>query len=114
MPAYLIVDNVYKDKKLSFAEGRLEQTAKNAQSIKDLGIASVSMQSLAIAAGINYFVQLVVYLVFADRAIPRTPKMKGLDVPHHDVSELKAESATENHSESPHGEDAQGENAGVQ
>lgn len=93
LPTYLIVNSVYNDKKQSFAEGRLEQTAKNEKNIKNLQVASVSMQSLAIASGVNYFIQLVVYLVFADRAIPRLPKVKGLDVPRYDISEVKAESS---------------------
>ncbi len=101
LPAYLIVDSVYNDKKQSFADGRLEQTAKNAQNIKDLGTASVTMQSFAIVAGINYFIQLVVYLVFSDRAIPRVPRMSTLDVPVHDISELDADSVDVDHSESP-------------
>lgn len=91
LPAYLIVDSVYKDKKQSFAEGRLEHSAKNEKNIKDLATASLSMQSLAIASGINYFIQLVIYLVFADRAIPRVPKIKALEPPKHDVFELAAE-----------------------
>jgi len=109
LPAYLIVDSVYNDKKLSFAEGRLEQTSKNAQNIKDLGIASVSMQSLAIVAGINYFIQLVIYLVFADRAIPRVPKVTGIDVPQYDISELETEPVDIENSKNPPNKDIKSE-----
>lgn len=74
LPTYLILDGVYKDKKAAFADGRLEQTDKNYTSIRNMGTASSVMQGVAITAGINYFIQLIVYLVYADRAIPRTLK----------------------------------------
>lgn len=91
LPTYLILNSVYNDKKLSYDDGRIPQTPKNEKNIKDLGSASIAMQSIAIIAGINYFAQLIAYLVFADRAIPREPKIVGIDTPKHDISELEPE-----------------------
>ena len=89
LPAYLIVNGIYSDKKLSFDSGRLAQTKDNFNSIKNLGIANVTLQTMAIVAGINYFVQLVVYLVFSDRAIPREIKAIKQDIPQHDISDIE-------------------------
>ena len=89
LPAYLILNGVYSDKALAFNDGRLAQTQENAQNIKNLSVANITLQSLAIVAGINYFIQLVVYLVFSDRAIPRQPKIVNIDNPKHDISELQ-------------------------
>lgn len=91
LPAYLILNGVYSDKALAFNEGRLAQTQENAQNIKNLSVANITLQSLSIVAGINYFIQLIVYLVFADRAIPRQPKIVNVDKPKHDITELQEE-----------------------
>jgi len=98
LPTYLILNSVYSDKKLSYEQGRIPQTAQNAKNIKDLSSANIALQSIAIIAGLNYFAQLIAYLVFADRAIPREPKIIGIDTPKHDISELEPEGAenTEN------------------
>lgn len=98
LPAYLIVNGVYSDKKLSLESGRLSQTADNINSVKNLGVANITLQTMAIATGINYFIQLVVYLVFADRAIPREVKAVGVDIPQHDISEI--ENPTEENTDS--------------
>lgn len=95
LPAYLILNGVYSDKALAFNEGRLAQTSENAQNIKNLNVANITLQSLSIVAGINYFIQLIVYLVFADRAIPRQPKIVNVDNPKHDITELQEEPINE-------------------
>lgn len=91
LPAYLILNGVYSDKALAFNEGRLAQTQENAQNIKNLSVANITLQSLSIIAGVNYFIQLIVYLVFSDRAIPRQPKIVNIDKPKHDIKELQEE-----------------------
>ena len=91
LPAYLILNGVYNDKALAFNEGRLAQTQANAQNIKNLSVANITLQSLSIVAGVNYFIQLIVYLVFSDRAIPRQPKIVAIDQPKHDITELQEE-----------------------
>lgn len=91
LPAYLILNSVYNDKKSSFNDGRLAQTAENEKKIRDLGVASTTMQSIAIVAGLNYFAQLITYLVFADRAIPREPKIVMMEDAKYDVLELEKE-----------------------
>lgn len=74
LPTYLILDGIYKDKKAAFDSGRIPQNEKNYTHINNMGIGSSVMQGIAITAGINYFIQLIVYLVYADRSIPRTIK----------------------------------------
>jgi len=91
LPAYLILNGVYSDKALAFSDGRLAQTQENAQNIRNLSVANITLQSLSIVAGINYFIQLIVYLVFSDRAIPRQPKIVNIDKPKHDITELQEE-----------------------
>ncbi len=91
LPTYLILGSVYNDRKLSLADGRLPQTAENEKKINSLSRATVAMQSLTIVAGINYFAQLIVYLVFSDRAIPKEPKILVMKEAKHDVDELKLE-----------------------
>lgn len=100
LPAYLIVNGVYSDKALAFNEGRLAQTQENAQNIKNLSVANITLQSLSIVAGVNYFIQLIVYLVFSDRAIPRQPKIVNVDKPKHDITELQQEAFNEDDKES--------------
>ena len=95
LPVYLILNGVYNDKALAFNEGRLAQTQENAQNIKNLSVANVTLQSLSIVAGVNYFIQLIVYLVFSDRAIPRQPKIVNIDRPKHDITELQEETVNE-------------------
>ncbi|MGP1438996.1 MAG: PEGA domain-containing protein, partial [Treponema sp.] len=91
LPAYLILNGIYSDKALAFNDGRLAQTQENAQNIKNLNVVNITLQSLAIVAGINYFIQLIVYLVFSDRAIPRQPKIVNIDEAKHDITELPEE-----------------------
>ena len=57
-----------------------------------MSIANTTIQSVAIVAGINYFIQLVIYLVFSDRALPKQPKILK-DKVHEDIYEIKEEAS---------------------
>lgn len=92
LPAYLILNGIYSDRKIAFDNGRLANTTENIQNIKNLSIANTTIQSVAIVAGINYFIQLVIYLVFSDRALPKQPKILK-DKVHEDIYEIKEEAS---------------------
>ncbi|NVP22991.1 hypothetical protein HPC63_01870 [Treponema phagedenis] len=71
LPIDMILRGVLADKRNAYESGRLPQTDKNASSIKALSISSNVMQGVTICLGVNYFIQLIRYLVAADQSLPK-------------------------------------------
>ena len=74
LPATLILTGLRNDKQNAVASGRLPSTADNMRQIKNFTIASNVMIGVTSALAVNYFVQVILYLVKADAALPKVLK----------------------------------------
>lgn len=74
LPATLILTGLRNDKQNAVASGRLPSTADNMRQIKNFTIASNVMIGVTSALALNYFVQVILYLVKADAALPKVLK----------------------------------------
>lgn len=71
IPITMILGAQYNEQLNSFRLQRLPWTRETVTRINNLGITHSVFQGITIALGVNYFIQLIIYLVKADRALPR-------------------------------------------
>lgn len=74
LPATLILAGVRNDKINAYNTGRLPQTPQNFQQIKNLNIGTNVMIGVTTTLAINYFTQMIIYLIKADAALPQRLK----------------------------------------
>lgn len=74
LPATLILSGVRNDKMNAYNIGRLPRTPENLQQIKNLNIGTNVMIGVTTALAVNYFTQMVIYLIKADAALPQKLK----------------------------------------
>lgn len=75
LPITMIIGNNYKENLTLFNEGKLPLTQETAKKIYNLQTAYNVLQGISITLGINYFIQLIIYLVKADKALPKNIKV---------------------------------------
>ena len=85
LPITMILNSKVDDQVYAFKSGKLPYTQSEIDRINRLGITQNVFQGITIALGINYFVQLIIYLVKADRALPRKIKPNYSDPVYQDV-----------------------------
>nr|WP_255804617.1 PEGA domain-containing protein [Treponema denticola] len=85
LPITMILNSKIDDQVYAFKSGKLPYTQSEIDRINRLGITQNVFQGITIALGINYFVQLIIYLVKADRALPRKIKPNYSDPVYQDV-----------------------------
>ncbi len=71
IPVTMILGAQYNDQVNAFKAARLSRTRATVDRINNLGLTHSVFQGITIALGVNYFIQLIIYLVKADRALPR-------------------------------------------
>lgn len=71
LPATLVLTGLRNDKINAVNSGRLPLTPETMQKINNLTIASNVMIGVTSALAVNYFVQVILYLVKADAALPK-------------------------------------------
>lgn len=74
LPATLILAGIRNDKINSYNANRIPQTTENAIKIKNLNIATNVMIGVTATLAVNYLVQVILYLVNADYALPAVLK----------------------------------------
>ncbi len=85
LPITMILNSKVDDQVYAFKSGKLPYTQSEADRINKLVLTQNILQGITIALGINYFVQLIIYLVKADRALPRKIKPNYSDPVYQDV-----------------------------
>lgn len=70
LPPTLIVAGIRNDKLNAFNTGRIAPTAANIKEINNLVTASHVMIGISSALAVNYLIQVIIYLVKADAALP--------------------------------------------
>lgn len=74
LPTTLILTGFRNDKINAINSGRIPGTAANLKQVKDMNIATNVMIGITSALAVNYFVQVILYLIKADSALPKTLK----------------------------------------
>lgn len=74
LPIFMILQGVTADMSSAFTSQALSPTDSAVQKYRQLFISTAVMQGITIALGINYAVQLGLYLYEADKSIPREAK----------------------------------------
>ncbi|WP_024470411.1 PEGA domain-containing protein [Treponema pedis] len=74
LPVTMILKSRLDDKIQSFKEGKFPLTQDKVNEINKFGYIQQGFQWVTVALGVNYFIQLIIYLVKADRALPRQIK----------------------------------------
>ena len=70
LPPTLIVAGIRNDKLNAFNTGRIAPTAANIKEINNLVTARHVMIGISSALAVNYLIQVIIYLVKADAALP--------------------------------------------
>lgn len=74
LPVTMIMKGWVDDQVYAFKNKKLPYTQSEVDRINNLALSQNIFQGITIALGVNYFIQLIVYLVKADRALPRRIK----------------------------------------
>jgi len=74
LPVTMILQARLNDEIRSLKDGKFPPTQENTNKVNKLGYIQQGFQWVSIALGVNYFIQLVIYLVKADRSLPRQIK----------------------------------------
>nr|WP_253721975.1 hypothetical protein [Treponema sp. OMZ 787] len=74
LPVTMILQSTVDDQVYAFKNRKLPYTQSEIDRINRLGRIQNVFQGITIALGVNYFIQLIIYLVKADRALPRKIK----------------------------------------
>lgn len=74
LPITMILNSVVDDQVYAFKSKKLPQTQQEVDRINKLVLTQNIFQGITIALGVNYFIQLIIYLVKADRSLPRKIK----------------------------------------
>lgn len=74
LPITMILKARLDDQIYAFKSGKLPYTQSEVDRINRFGITQNVFQGITIALGVNYFIQLIIYLVKADKALPRKIK----------------------------------------
>ncbi|MBQ7613096.1 MAG: hypothetical protein IJU92_08545 [Spirochaetaceae bacterium] len=74
LPITFILTGIKNDRLAAYNTGRLPNTPENLQKIRSLNISSGVMIGISAGLAVNYFVQVILYLIQADASIPRTVK----------------------------------------
>ena len=74
LPITMILKSKVDDQVYAFKNKKLPYTQSEVDRINKLGRIQNVFQGVTIALGVNYFIQLIIYLVKADRALPRKIK----------------------------------------
>ncbi|UTC67730.1 MULTISPECIES: PEGA domain-containing protein [unclassified Treponema] len=74
LPITMILKAQLDDHIYAFRNRKLPYTQAEVDRINRFGITQNVFQGITIALGVNYFIQLIIYLVKADRALPRKIK----------------------------------------
>ena len=74
LPITMILKSKVDDQVYAFKNKKLPYTQSEVDRINKLGMTQNVLQGITIALGVNYFIQLIIYLVKADRALPRKIK----------------------------------------
>ena len=70
----MILKSKVDDQVYAFKNKKLPYTQSEVDRINKLGMTQNVLQGITIALGVNYFIQLIIYLVKSDRALPRKIK----------------------------------------
>ncbi|PIE98228.1 MAG: hypothetical protein CR988_03800 [Treponema sp.] len=70
LPATLILNGITNDKIIAYQSGNLPATQKNINTIRNLRIASNVMIGVSSSLAVNYFINVILYLVAADKTLP--------------------------------------------
>ncbi|UTC78406.1 PEGA domain-containing protein [Treponema sp. OMZ 799] len=74
LPITMILKSRVDDEVYAFKSGKVPYQQSKVERINRLGMTQNVFQGITIALGVNYFIQLIIYLVKADRALPRKIK----------------------------------------
>ena len=85
LPITMILNSKVDDQVYAFKSGKLPYTQSEADRINKLVLTQNILQGITIALGVNYFIQLIIYLVKADRALPRKIKPNYAEPVYQDV-----------------------------
>jgi len=70
----MISNSIVDDQVSAFKANKIPQTQQEVDRINKLVLTQNIFQGVTIALGVNYFIQLIIYLIKADRALPRKIK----------------------------------------
>ncbi|UTY24276.1 PEGA domain-containing protein [Treponema denticola] len=74
LPITMISNSIVDDQVSAFKANKIPQTQQEVDRINKLVLTQNIFQGVTIALGVNYFIQLIIYLIKADRALPRKIK----------------------------------------
>ena len=82
LPVTMILGSIHDDQYTSFMSNKLKKNQETVNRINRLGMTHGIFQGITITLGINYFIQLILYLVKADKSLPRKIN-KNIKVPEY-------------------------------